>query len=79
MLVIYTYRQIQLPLSKRGFRKVENRKKVEMNATKFCPLWENEVRNAVKCLKESCTFWVDGECAIVKIAKAVTRDNEDKD
>lgn len=67
---------IPFPETSVVFEKVENRRKVEMNERKFCPLWGNEPRDAVRCLKDLCAFWVDGECAIVKIAKAVSREKE---
>ena len=48
-----------------------------MKDIKLCPLWGGEPRNAVKCLQDMCAFWMNGECAIVKIAKAVDREDDE--
>lgn len=47
---------------------------------KTCPIrWVRADGAAARCMKNSCTFWVDGECAIVRIAKAVSEDIEEDD
>ena len=47
---------------------------------KQCPIrWIKAEGMAARCIKDSCTFWVNGECAIVAIAKAITEDDDDDD
>lgn len=44
---------------------------------KVCPFrWGEPAGNSIKCVLGMCTFWVDGECAIVKLAKAVSKEEE---
>jgi len=45
---------------------------------KICPFrFNNSVGNMTTCVGSHCTMWVNGECAIVKIAKAVKSEKDD--
>ena len=49
-----------------------------MFSVKLCPIrWVRAEGAAAHCIKSSCAFWVNGECAIVKIAKAVSEKKDD--
>lgn len=47
---------------------------------KICPLrFNNSAGNMTTCIAGNCALWVNGECAIAKIAKAVKseKDNDE--
>lgn len=46
---------------------------------KICPFrFNNLAGNMTICVGSQCTMWVNGECAIVKIAKAVESEDDDE-
>lgn len=53
----------------------------EIEMTKLCPFRFNVAAgNSVVCLSNRCAFWIceSKECAVVKIAKFVKNDNNEK-
>ena len=58
--------------------KKNNKKEDEMFTVKLCPIrWGKAEGSSAHCIKGTCAFWVDGACAIVKIAKFVSENDDD--
>ena len=65
--------KLSLEKAPRRIRKVINgHYGINRNQRKRCPLREEYERIAINCLERNCTWWLEDECAILKLTREIS-------